>query len=357
MILKEITLRSFRNYKNLNLKFSKEINVLYGKNGSGKTNILEAIYMLGNGISFRTRLDKEIVLAGEENYSVRGIFKEEDINYDTTLDLIYSKKTKNILIDKKQINSRKELIGRIVYTLFLPGDTELVLSEPKIRRDYFNMFISNISKEYLNNLIKYTKLLKLRNAALILKPKEAFIYNKDIAYLSMFIIKENEKYIASLVSTMNEIYTDIFKSKTVCYNIKYKNTLKEISSEADYIKKLESTLDEQIKMKTTFFGPHRSEYDFFYKDTSTKKFASQGEKRMFTLIMRLASEKIISDIKKSNTILLIDDAMLELDKHNRNSILDYIKTRGQVFITITEKDKLNNFESASTFDIENLNKN
>ena len=325
MILKELTLRSFRNYDESVFDFSDKINVLYGNNGFGKTNILEAIYMLGNGISFRTRLDREIVKYKNDNYFIRGIFREDNLSYDTNIEIVYQKKSKKVFMDKKEISSRKDLIGKILYIIFLPNDTDLVMGEPKLRRDYFNMLISTISIEYLSSLIKYNKLLKMRNICLINKPNEAHIYNEDIAKLSLYISKENIKYSKILEDKMNETYETIFKNENP-YSIKYLSTIENIENENDYIKKLEDTLQEQIKLKTTYFGVHRAEYQFYYKDSLSRKFSSQGEKRMFALIMKLASEKILLEYRNKKPILLIDDAMLELDNIKRDSILEYIKT-------------------------------
>ena len=151
---------------------------------------------------------------------------------------------------------------------------------------------------------------------------------------------------------MNETYETIFKNENP-YSIKYLSTIENIENENDYIKKLEDTLQEQIKLKTTYFGVHRAEYQFYYKDSLSRKFSSQGEKRMFALIMKLASEKILLEYRNKKPILLIDDAMLELDNIKRDSILEYIKTLGQVFITVTEKEKVKNFESGKIFDIAN----
>ncbi len=356
MILKELTLRSFRNYNESIFNFSDKINVLYGNNGLGKTNILEAIYMLGNGISFRTRLDREIIKHGNDNYFIRGIFREDNLSYDTTIEITYQKKQKKVFkkafMDKKEISSRKDLIGKILYIIFLPNDTDLVTGEPKLRRDYFNMLISTISIEYLSSLIRYNKLLKMRNICLIKKPAEANIYNEDIAKLSLYIAKENLKYSKILEEKMNQTYETIFKNENP-YTIKYLSTIEDIENENDYIKKLENTLQEQIKMRTTYFGIHRAEYQFYYKNSLSRKFSSQGEKRMFTLIMKLASEKILSEYRNKTPILLIDDAMLELDNMRRDNILEYIKTLGQVFITVTEKEKVKNFENGKIFDIAN----
>ena len=353
MILKELTIRSFRNYNENVFKFSDKINVLYGHNGCGKTNILEAVYMLGNGVSFRTRLDRELVKNGNDNYFLRGVFREDELNYDTNIEIAYQKKVKKVFIDKKEVSSRKDLIGRILYVIFLHNDTDLVIAEPKLRRDYFNMLISTISLEYLTALIKYNKLLKMRNVCLSTKPNEAYIYNNDIAKLSIYIAGENKKYSSLLEDKMNEIYKNIFNDENP-YAIKYQSTIEDILNENEYVKKLESTLNEQIRMRTTYFGIHRAEYQFFYKDSLSKKFSSQGEKRMFTLIMKLASEKILSEYRRKSPILLIDDAMLELDNTRRDNILEYIKTLGQVFITVTEKEKVKNFENGKVFDIPNI---
>lgn len=353
MILKELTLRSFRNYTDNTFEFSDKINVLYGHNGAGKTNILEAIYMLGNGVSFKTRLDREIIQNGQDNYFIRGVFREDDLVYDTNIEIIYQKKQKKVFIDKKEIQARKNFIGRILYVIFLPNDTELVTDEPQLRRDYFNMIISTISAEYLKAIIEYNKILKMRNSMINSKPNEAFIYNEKIANLAIYISSINKQYSKILEDKMNEIYKEIF-NKDNPYTIKYNSTIEDIQTESEYIKKLENTLKEQIKLRTTYFGIHRADYQFFYKDSLSKKFSSQGEKRMFTLIMKLATEKIFSEYRKKIPILLIDDAMLELDNYRRDSILEYIKTLGQVFITVTEKEKVKNFESGKIFDIANL---
>lgn len=193
----------------------------------------------------------------------------------------------------------------------------------------------------------------MRNICLSTKPNEAYIYNSDIAKLSLYIANENKKYSQLLEEKMNEIYKNIFNDENP-YAIKYQSTIEDILNENEYIKKLETTLQEQIRMRTTYFGIHRAEYQFFYKDSLSKKFSSQGEKRMFTLIMKLASEKILSEYRKKSPILLIDDAMLELDNTRRDNILEYIKTLGQVFITVTEKEKVKNFENGKVFDIPNI---
>lgn len=353
MLLKTLSLRSFRNYDDLSLNFSDRINILHGENGVGKTNILEAIYMLGNGVSFKTRRDKEILNYESSSYSLRGVFSSGNKLYNNTVDIIYQNNIKHILIDKKHIKYRKEIIGKVLYILFLPGDTNIVLGEPKIRRDYFNMLISTLSETYLKTLIKYTKLLKMRNILIMQNSFDANIYNNDIAKYGIVLSNECEKYVALVKDKMSSVFNDIFG--TACpYDIKYVSSISDIENEESYVKKLECTLQTQMKMKTTFFGPHRSDYVFSYKQKKSKTFSSQGENRMFTLILKLASEYVISEIKKTSPILLIDDAMLELDNLKREKILDYIKTKGQVFITVTEKEKLRNFDDGLNFDISSI---
>ena len=350
MLLKTLSLHSFRNYNDLSLNFSDRINILYGENGIGKTNILEAIFMLGNGISFKTRRDKEILNYESSSYSLRGVFSSENKAYNSTVDIIYQNNTKHILIDKKHVKYRKEIIGKVLYILFLPSDTNIVLGEPKVRRDYFNMLISTLSENYLTTLIKYTKLLKMRNILIVKNSYDANMYNEDIAKYGIILSNECEKYASLVKDKMNSVFDEIFG--TACpYDIKYVSSISDIKDEESYVKKLESTFQTQMKMKTTFFGPHRSDYIFSYKQNNSKKFSSQGENRMFTLILKLASEYVISEIKKTSPILLIDDAMLELDNLKREKILDYIKTKGQVFITVTEKEKLRNFDDGLSFDI------
>lgn len=345
MILKTLDIYNYRNYKEASFSFSQNLNILYGKNGVGKTNILEAVYMLGRGVPFRTRHDNELVCknGSEYGYFIRGVFKSEDNPYDTTVEISYKKEngkhTKRVFINKKEIASRRNLIGKLIFVLFLPGDTSIVEGSPSLRRDFLNMLISTISSEYLDVLIRYNKALKFRNKALALKSGDFSLYDEETAKLGLYIAEKSEKYSNVLEETMNDIYSEIFKGERP-YKIIYKNSLNGIRNIDDYISKLKNTVMEQTRLGTTYFGPHRSEYSLFYNGKLSRSYSSQGEKRMFALLMKLAEERMLTKYRSQAPLLLIDDALLELDEKRRQSVLAYIKQKGQVFITVTETDKV-----------------
>lgn len=384
MILKKLYINQFRNYEQSELSFSENVNVLYGENGSGKTNILEAIYMLGRGISFRSNYEKELINddldynTKEKGYYIKAIFKSEHNAYDTTIELSYKltakKYIKHVFINKKEIKTRRDLIGKLLFVLFLPTDTELIEGEPSIRRQFFHLLTSMVDGSYLETLIKYNKILKMRNKMLSMKSNDFHIYDDELASLGMIIKQNNIEYAKLLETTMNEIYSNIFgesvnesanedinenaaenndESNTEksndknennhqknAYSIRLKNCLTDIHSVEEYVQKLRDTVEEQKRLSTTYFGIHRADYDLYFNGKLAKKYASQGQKRIYSLIMKLAEDTIISQARKENAILLIDDALLELDEYKRNKVLEYIEKKGQVFITVTEEDKV-----------------
>ena len=350
MILKKLYINQFRNYKETMFTFSDNVNVLYGENGTGKTNILEAIYLLGRGISFRTRHEKELVnhnidyTNGEKGYYIKAVFKSDHNEYDTTVEISYKlegkKHTKHVFINKKEIKARRDLIGKLIFVLFLPTDTNLIEGSPSIRRDFFHMLISMVSNEYLDTLIKYNKILKMRNKLLSIKSNDFYIYDDDLSKYAMIIKEKNIEYTLILEKTMNDIHKKIFDENTDIYSIKLKNCLSDINTVEQYIEKLKSTTQEQIRLGTTYFGIHRAEYDIYYNNMQAKKYCSQGQKRICSLIMKLAEEHIVSQARKESTLLLIDDALLELDNNKRTKVLEYIEKKGQVFITVTEKENI-----------------
>ncbi len=350
MILKKLYINQFRNYEQSEFEFSDDVNVLYGQNGSGKTNILEAIYMLGRGVSFRSRHEKELVNYAldysdkEKGYYIKAIFKSKHSAYDTTIELSYKlsgkKYVKHVFINKKEIKSRRDLIGKLLFVLFLPTDTELVEGEPSVRRQFFHILISIVDSGYFENLIKYNKILKMRNKMLAMKSNDFYIYDDDIANLGIAIKQRNIEYARILEHTMNDIHKSIFDKDDNAFAIKLKNCATDINTVDEYIQKLSDTVDEQKRLSTTYFGIHRADYDLYFNGKLAKKYASQGQKRIYSLIMKLAEEQILSEARKENAILLIDDALLELDDEKRNKVLEYIEKKGQVFITVTEKEKV-----------------
>ncbi len=350
MILKELYINQFRNYKESKFTFSSNVNVLYGKNGIGKTNILEAIYMLGRGVSFKSRNEREIInynidySSKEKGYYIKAIFKSDHDAYDTTVEISYKldgkKYKKQVFINKKSIKTRKDLIGRLIFVLFLPTDTNIIEGSPNIRRDFFHTLISTVSVDYLNTLIKYNKILKMRNKLLSIKSKDFYIYDDDLAKYGIAIKEKNIEYASILENTMNSIHKQIFEGENNTYSIKLKNCLSDINTVEQYTDKLKSTTEEQLRLGNTYFGIHRAEYSIYFNGMEAKKYCSQGQKRICSIIMKLAEKQIISQSKKEFALLLIDDALLELDNYKREKILEYIENKGQIFITVTEKEKI-----------------
>lgn len=339
MTLKHLTLKHVRNYEEVSFSFKEGINLLVGKNGVGKTNVLEAIYLLGSGKSFRTHKDRDICRKGDTFYYVKGAFSSETTGMTTTLEISYHEGAKRVAIDRKEVQKRREIIGKFLIILFLPGDTALVEGEPTRRRDFFNMFISNVDSDYLAALVDYFHILKNRNICLKVQNGEYSLYDEELAKKGYFIIERAREYTREITKKMNVLHKDIFGVEAA-YDLRYDDGAGKVASAEELLTKLKNTAPAQEKMRTTTIGPHRSDFKIIYKGIEARYFASQGEKRSISVLMKLAEDAIIEELRNERPILLIDDALLELDRDTREAFIRYLKRKGQIFMTMTERENV-----------------
>ena len=347
MILKNISIKNFRNYKNLNLKLSKRINIIYGQNGQGKTNILESIYVLALTKSHRSFIDNNLVKNGEEQAIIKGILKK-NISYN--LEIIIGKTKKQVKIDDKFETKLSDYIEKMNVIIFSSEDLELIKGSPKERRNYINLELSQLSSNYYKALNDFNKLLKIRNESLKkmnnMEKIDMNYFNILTEYLinkSVFIYQMRNQYIQKL----NKICPHIFKeiSNIENFNIKYKPSIIIDSFEKNCIKEmLEKEFienrEKEINAKMTLFGPHRDDFEFCIVDDNLRDFGSQGQQKMAVLALKLSEIEVFSDYKKTSPIILLDDVFSDLDSVKKNNLLKHINNNMQVIITTTDLDSI-----------------
>lgn len=334
MLLKKLTLYNFRSYKKEQINFDKRLTIIVGPNTSGKTNILESIFLVATGKSFRAQKDTEMV--SYTSPVARVIADIEKNNEADKLELIltrgelYQKKisTKRYLINgvaKRYL----DFVGTLKVSLFWPEDLELVTDSPSIRRRYLDFVLTQTDREYLRNLRSYEKGLRIRNKILESiregesKKEELEFWNNLLIDNGSFITKTRKEYSDFLNNRNSSMNGDIFK-------IIYDASL--ISEE-----RLKQYTTEEINAATTLVGPHRDDFQFtISKERDLSLYGSRGEQRLGVLWLKLGELAFIKEKSEGeNPVLLLDDIFSEFDHHNRQLVFEHIGNQ-QTIITTTD---------------------
>ena len=341
MEISSLKLLNFRNYETLELKFSNKVNLIYGKNGMGQTNIIEAIYMLGLTKTFRSNNDDIVIKKGKNIAKIEGMIKDTIFhNYK----IIISNAGKRIKIDNNKIAKVSDYITKVNIILFNPDDLKLIKDTPSIRRKMLNIEISGINGEYLLLLNAYNKVLKQRNAYLkALSKKKDYetsflnILTEQLIELGLKIMWIREDFINNINSYISDIYYEITHKGTL--KVSYKSEFIGKSKEA-LLKMFEKNISREIFLGKTIFGIQHDDIEFLVDQEIVKEFSSVGEQKNSIISFKLAEIKNIEEKLHKKPILILDDLFSELDEEKINNILMLIDTDLQTFITTTEISKV-----------------
>ena len=313
---------SFRNHEKTNIYFNSGLTIVWGKNGSGKTSLLEAIHSLSIGKSFKTNNKKDLIKKGSQGFFLKGVFRNENNDRNTvsfSQNLLGNKK---IIINKKEIIKRKEMLGLNNVVVFSPEEAVVIEGPAGERRKYFNRIFSICSPFYLENLLSYNKTLKQRNALLKIKnPKKDVLsaWDKPLSVFGEKLWVERKKEIEAF----GKIFKKTAKSfeSTLKAEIKYKNKIK---NKSEITTELYRTQEEDIKRGFTSLGPHRDDFLFFWEKKPIRKHGSQGENKLFLALLKITEHIYVSKKTKTTPVFLIDDMFASLDKEKSRKILNFI---------------------------------
>lgn len=336
MKLKYLRLFNFRNYKSLDFIPGENINVLYGLNASGKTNLLESIYMSIRANSFRNQKDRDLINIGENSSSIITRYNTENFKDDYRVE-ISNFENKKLFINDEKVNTKEYRKSRFV-VLFSPENLNMIKYSPKDRRKFLDDLLSNIDLNYDFYMYRYRKLLFERNKLLKSCTDKNLldVYDREIVKNGTKIIIMRLKTIKKLNEIAKKHYKNISGDDL---NITYLSTVPILTEEREltenYLKLLKSSLSKDIEKKYTTIGPHRDDLDFKINKYSSKSYGSQGEQRSIVLSLKLSEADLIKELYKTNPILLLDDVFSEIDS-NRSRYLLYSLKNLQTFITTTE---------------------
>lgn len=358
MFLRNLELTNFRNYNSLKVNLNPHINIIYGNNAQGKTNLLESIYFLGITKSHLFNLDNNIIKDGKDICKIKGNVIKNKIK--TKLEINLNNNDKVLKIDDKEIKKLSNYINSSLNIIFFyPEDLEIIKGSPNNRRNFLNIELSQLSDNYLKILNEYQKLLKIRNDYLKKMSKQIPVDKNYFQIITNYLIdkailiyKMRNKFVLKINEECESIFFQITSLKG--FNIKYipNFTEENIDIKLSLMNKLSKNINKEIKLGTTLYGPHRDEIEFYLNDKNLKLYGSQGQKRLAVLSMKLAEINIFKQYKNNNPILLLDDVFSELDDIKKNNIIKYLSDDIQVIITTTDIRKINKkFKNASIFKI------
>ena len=348
MIIKNLSLRGFRNLADCDINTSYKQIILKGENGQGKTNLLEAVYLLCYGASFRTQNLRDVVRHGEDYFLIRSVF-EDSMNLERKVEISFSNSKKKIKLDDSEIKDRKDLIYSIPCIAFTHDDISFVRGEPENRRRFFDQTMSMYDPAFFDDLRRYKLILRQRNAAIKEQSYSLLdVYDQKLATYGLPIMKARR----AVLNSFSTIFPDIYNAVSLearKLEIAYKPSWDESLNIDEIIEVLGRQREIDIKMSTTTSGPHRDRFIVTDEHGPFVNNASTGQMRLASLVFRSAQATFYRQKTGINPVFLIDDVLLELDAPKRARYLSYLGHYNQAFFTFLPEEKY----FGSLFDLNN----
>ena len=342
MYIKNIKLCNFRNYEQLDLELNKNINIIYGDNAQGKTNILESIFLCSFGKSFRTTKEKEMIQFNKDSALVEILYQKKDRDGKVKIEIGAKKQ---ISVNGIKIKRLSELLGNINIVIFTPDDINILKNGPDKRRRFLNMMIGQLRPNYIYNLNMYLNTMEERNNYLrqIRENNKSVelldIWDEKLAEYGEIVFKYRKEFIEKILNIINEIHSKITEEKE---NLKIIYT-SNCENKDKYLKLLKERRSLDILKGFTTKGVHRDDFMIYINDKEVSIYGSQGQNRTAVLSLKLAELNVVYNEIGEYPILLLDDFMSELDEKRRKNFLNNIIDT-QVILTGTDKLDLQNVE-------------
>lgn len=346
MFLKSLSVNAIRNLQSLRLEFSPQCNVFLGKNGQGKTSILEAINLLGSGKSFRTSSNSEMIVFTAEQASVSGQVVSSKLSLDTEMRTELGRSTKSkFFIHDKEAKLSDGYLGKLIVVAFVPTDTEIIRGSPSERRKFLDKHLVDIYPQHLSVLLRYQKALKSKLAILssgianseLLDPWDRIIAETgaEITATRQQFILELEEHITSILPLLAP------KDGLLKLCLKKTSLEEEKPSPEIYYKQILAIRAREIASQRALIGPHRDDLSIVLSGSQAREFSSQGQARTLTLLLKLAVIELIESKLGESPVVLLDDVDSELDETRAKFLFNvFAEKNRQIFISSTTRNDL-----------------
>jgi DNA replication and repair protein RecF len=336
MHLARLKLRDFRNYPRMDAEFAPGFHVILGNNAQGKTNLLEAIYLLATLRSFRGVGNGQLVRLGQTGFFVGATVlgpAEREIK------MYWSVRERKLSLDGQPVRRLHDYLGVVRTVVFCTDDTQLVKGPPRSRRRYLDLLLSQTRPGYLGQLQRYAQVLRSRNALLKQRICDAAAldgFSNELVHMGNLIIQQRRELLPQLAPLAREAYRRIAQTEEDLL-LEYLPSVRQ-----DLAVELAQSRARELAMRATLIGPHRDDLMIQIEGKDAAQFASEGQKRSIAIALKMAQAELLTSTHGAPPILLIDDVMGELDLHRRSGFIpllhDVQRARSQVFMTCTEEN-------------------
>jgi len=362
MTVKELNLNGYRNYDNITAQFIDGINIISGRNAQGKTNLIEAIYYLATGRSFRPASDKELISFNSETACIRaGIVSNKR---EQTLEARFFRgRRRQLFANEVKLQKAAELTGRLTVVLFCPDDLTLIKDGAAIRRKMMDNCLSQLRPGYVTELAEFNRLYEHKTRILRDHHEKPSLlellddFDLRLAQQSARLIYYRAAFSERLAEKSGSIH-DEFASGTETLTIKYKTVGRMEASGKNPEELLPSLLEHQRELRNAelrtgmcLSGAHKDDLEIEINGTEARKYASQGQARTASVSIKMAEREILYDERNEYPVLLLDDVLSELDSKRQGFLLSRIK-HGQVFITCCDDTAVSTHQCSKTLKVE-----
>lgn len=345
-MLKQLYLQNFRNYKQLEFTPDAEYLILSGHNGTGKSNLLESIYYLSTGYSFRQARDDNLVRFGSGHFIIRGIVSRAGIDYKIEVNYRQDQRRKTT-----KINDKRALPGdcsnHLPVVVFSPQDLILVKGSPAGRRRFLDLVVAQVRPQHNSDLHYYNSVLYQRNKqlrSLKVSSVDLLPWDQQLASLGSRIWKRRNLVLSELLSLSAGVFNSLSRGRIL--EGEYLSQIKGIKPKDDqsqyqnlFKESLKKSLSIDQRVKATTVGPHRDDFRLYLNGRETRIYASQGEQRLVALALKIGQYRLLTEVQSLEPILLLDDVFSELDEKHRLFVLEGMKQGSQVIATTTSSFK------------------
>lgn len=325
-MLKALYLRNFRNYKEAEIHFGPRLNLFYGDNAQGKTNLLEAIYFIATGKSFRTQHLEELIRSDEPFFYLEAQVVQGGVTQ--TLKISFDRQNRRLQIDANTFSSFHPLLGILPSILYTPQDIELITGSPAERRRFYNLHLAQSDPLYVHHLSRFWRSMKQRNCLLKSKSREAIdCWESEMAQSAAYLGKARQEMTEELKEPLERLSRSLSSGKET-HEIRFHP-----SSSENYLQQLQKNRPRESELGVTLIGPHRDDLSLLIEGKPARFFASEGQKKTAIAALRLAEWERLSQRVQGSALMGIDDLGLHLDETRQQLLRTSLEKLAQVFVT------------------------